>query len=56
MKEPPPYPDTTILIVEVGSTAHGTGTIHVHADRGADTRSAAADRVAFDGDEDYYIR
>jgi hypothetical protein len=25
MKELPPYPATTILIVEVGSTAHGTG-------------------------------
>ena len=25
MKELPPYPDTTILVVEVGSTAHGTG-------------------------------
>ncbi len=25
MKELPPYPNTTILVVEVGSTAHGTG-------------------------------
>ena len=25
MKDLPPYPDTTILVVEVGSTAHGTG-------------------------------